>query len=134
MKMRLQGDTYQYIADTMQVSHGFIAYWQQAYQAQGVAGVKLAYKGSQPYLNAQQQQAVITWLKQRNYWHLLELQHHIEEHYEVVFQSQQSYYNLFKAAGISWKKSQRSNPRKDLELVEKKTANQNLVGSSSSSD
>ncbi len=41
-------------------------------------------------------------------------------HYEVVFQSQQSYYNLFKAAGISWKKSQRSNPRKDPELVEKK--------------
>lgn len=79
VKMRLQGDTYKYIADTLQVSHGFIAYWQQAYQAQGVAGVKLAYKGSQPYLNAQQQQAVITWLKQRNYWHLPELQHHIEE-------------------------------------------------------
>ena len=55
-------------------------------------------------------------------------QTHIEEHYEVVFESNQSYYELFAQAGITWKKTQRSNPKKDPELVEKKTGHHGVVG------
>ncbi len=62
---------------------------------------------------------MIDWLKHKNYWNLQELQTHIEEHYQVVFESDQSYYGLFAQAGISWKKTQRSNPKKDPELVKK---------------
>ena len=38
----------------------------------------------------------------------------------MVFESNQSYYNLFKEAGISWKKTQKKNPAKNDELVEVK--------------
>jgi putative transposase len=38
----------------------------------------------------------------------------------VVFELLQSYYNLFKEAGISWKKSQKKNPAKNDELVQTK--------------
>ena len=40
--------------------------------------------------------------------------------YDVVFASLQSYYALFSEAGISWKKTQQSNPRKDPDLVKEK--------------
>jgi len=90
------------------------------FEEQGVDGLRLRHIGSVGYLNWQQRVAVIDWLKQKNYWNLPELQTHIEEQYGVVFESNQSYYNLFAQAGISWKKTQRSNPKKDPQRVEKK--------------
>ncbi len=74
---------------------------------------------------------MIDWLKQKNYWHLPELQQHLEDTYNVVFQSKQSYYALFQSAGLSWKKSQKRNPKQDQKLVEKKKRNHGLVVSSS---
>ena len=38
----------------------------------------------------------------------------------MVFESNQSYYNLFKEAGISWKKTQKKNPAKNDKLVQAK--------------
>jgi len=71
---------------------------------------------------------VLEWLKQKNYWDLQELQAYLENSYGVVFRSLQSYYELFQEAGISWKKTQKRNPKKDPELVEKKTGNYFLAG------
>ena len=59
-----------------------------------------------------------------------ELKQHVLDTYNVVFASPQSYYDLFKAAGISWKKTQKCNPKLDPQLVEKKTGNYRLVGDS----
>jgi Winged helix-turn helix len=63
---------------------------------------------------------VIAWLKRKNYWNLTKLQQHVEQEYEVVFDSKQSYYTLFEEAGISWKKAQKHNPKADPEWVQKK--------------
>ena len=38
--------------------------------------------------------------------------------YEVIYQSDESYYSIFKNANISWKKTQKINPKKDPEKVE----------------
>lgn len=73
--------------------------------ALGTAGLKLKYRGSKSYLKQTQIQAVINWLKQKNYWHLEELKEYIEDNHHVVFESNQSYYDLFKQANISWKKT-----------------------------
>jgi putative transposase len=51
---------------------------------------------------------------------LPELQAHLEDEYQVVFKSKQSYYDLLTEAGLSWKKSQKRNPKTDPELVKKK--------------
>lgn len=83
--MRLQGYTYREIENILQVSPGFISQWQQAFQARGVEGLSLAYQGSVAYLSPCEHQAVIDWLKQKNYWHLPELQAHLENTYGVVF-------------------------------------------------
>jgi hypothetical protein len=39
----------------------------------------------------------------------------------VIYKSKQSYYELFDRAKISWKKTQKTNPKFDKELVKKKT-------------
>jgi len=63
---------------------------------------------------------VLNWLEQRSYWHLLELKEYIEDNFNIIFESNQSYYDLFKEAHISWKKTQKKNPRKEPNLVAKK--------------
>jgi putative transposase len=128
VQMVRQEYTYFAIRDVLQVSIGFISKWKQVYETKGVPGLALQYRGSLGYLNEHQRQAVIDWLKEKNYWHLGELQQHLEVAYNVVFASKQSYYELFAAAGISWKKTQKRNPKADPEAVEKKTGNYPLVG------
>jgi len=66
-----------------------------------VSGLSLRYLGSVGYLELEQRQAVISWLQSKDYWDLAELQDHIQDHYDVVFDSKQSYYTLFEQAGIS---------------------------------
>ena len=68
----------------LQVSSGFISKWTEAYDQQGVQGLRLRHKGSVGYLDARQRQAVLEWLQQKNYWDLPELQAHIDDYYGVV--------------------------------------------------
>ncbi|UIE37349.1 winged helix-turn-helix domain-containing protein [Leptodesmis sichuanensis] len=45
-----------------------------------------------------------------------------------------SHPTLFEQAGISWKKTQKRNPKADPALVEKKTGDYGLVGGASAGD
>ena len=90
---------------------------------QGLSALKLAYKGSVGYLKSEERAAIIDWLQKNNYWNLGELKAYIESQYEIVFSSQQSYYDIFEQAGLSWKKSQKRNPKTAPELVKKKQKN-----------
>lgn len=148
VQMVLQDYRHREIQSILQVSSGFISKWTQAYEQQELKGLWLRHKGSVGYLEVEQQQAVLKWLKQKNYWDFQELQAYVDEHYGVIFQSRQSYYELFYKAGISWKKTrqkaeesfpcfiaaQKCNPKKDPELIEKKTRDYSLVGGSTSRD
>jgi transposase len=127
VQMVMREYSYFEIRDVLQVSVGFISKWKRMFEEQGIAGLRLKHQGSSGYLNAAARQEVIGWLQQKNYWNLSELQHHIQDNYEVIFVSNQSYYDLFKQAGIGWKKTQKRNPKKDPELVEKKTGNHRLA-------
>ncbi len=128
VQMVMQDYTYYEIGDVLGVSLGFISKWRQLYEQQGVAGLYLRHQGSRGYLSSEQRQGVVKWLQQKNYWNLSELQQYVEAQYDVVFESKQSYYSLFAEAGISWKKSQKCNPKADPEAVEKKTGDYGVVG------
>ena len=54
------------------------------------------------------------------YLRLSDLQKYLKKQYDVVFESNQSYYNLLKEAGITWKKLTHINPAKNDELVKAK--------------
>ncbi|MDF5718726.1 MAG: winged helix-turn-helix domain-containing protein [Rhizonema sp. NSF051] len=120
VQMVMQNYNHSTIANILGVSVSFISKWKYIFVEQGIIGLRLKYKGSKSYLDSAQRQIVLNWLKQRNYWHLSELKEYIEDSFSVVFDSNQSYYDLLKDANISWKKTQKKNPRKDAELVAKK--------------
>lgn len=131
VKMFLQGYKHREIQVVWGVSSGFISKWTHLYEQLGVAGLRLGYSGSVGYLEPGQRQTVIAWLQTKDYWNLAELQGHIQDEYDVVFDSKQSYYTLFEQAGISWKKTQKRNPKEDAALVQKKTRDYGLAGGSS---
>jgi putative transposase len=59
-------------------------------------------------------------MRAQSYLKLSDLQAYLKKQYDVVFDRLQSYYNLLKEAGITWKKTQKINSAKNEELVEAK--------------
>ena len=117
VKMALKGYAYDVICDILSVTPGFISQSKKAYEEYGIPGLLLKYKGSQSFLSPEERQAVIAWLQEQQAWNVDQLKSHIQDTYGVVFQSRQSYYDLFAAAKITWKKAQGMNPRRDPALV-----------------
>lgn len=120
VQMVMQNYKHSTIGKILGVSVGFVNKWKYIFIEQGISGLRLGYKGSKSYLDSTQKQILLSWLQQKNYWHLSELKEYLSDNFDVVFESNQSYYDLLKQANISWKKTQKSNPRKDPDLVAKK--------------
>lgn len=117
VKLHLQGSTYKESANIVQMTDSFVKKWCIIYHRHGAEVLRLGYKGSRGYLEAAQRQEIIAWIQERNYWDIEELREHIEQNYQVIYQDEESYYDLLKEAGLSWKKSQKRNPKKDAEQV-----------------
>jgi putative transposase len=67
-----------------------------------------------------QPEEVLSWLQTKDIWELGELEYMLAFEYDVVYESKQSYYDLFKEAGISWKKTTKSNPKANPDAVAEK--------------
>lgn len=117
VKLLYQGHQYESVVSILDVSLGAIHEWKQLYEAAGLSGFVPNHKGRKGYLNASQKAAVLDWLGQKSIWTLGELEFHLASEYDVTYASQQSYYDLFDAAGISWKKTSKVNPKGDAEVV-----------------
>jgi putative transposase len=117
VKMALKGYLYEAICDILNVQPSFVSEWKKIYLEHGVEGLLLKYKGSSSFLSTEERQSVIEWLQEQQEWTVERLKTYIEATYQVVFQSRQSYYDLFVEAKITWKKAQRTNPNKNPEAV-----------------
>jgi putative transposase len=120
VQMIAKGHPYRQIQDILQVSLGFITSSKQRYEAQGIAGLKVNYWGTQGYLSPEQKAAVLSWMSQKEIWTIEEVMEHLETEYNVVYRSRQSYYTLMAQAGLSWKKAQPVHPLKDETQVAQK--------------
>ncbi|MEN9216778.1 MAG: helix-turn-helix domain-containing protein, partial [Gloeomargarita sp. HHBFW_bins_162] len=108
VRMALEGKSYAEISQFLSVNKSFITRWKQEFYEQGTAGLKLGYSGRKSYLEPQERQEVIAWLQAKNQWNLDELIAHLETNYNVIYQSKQSYYDLFTEAGITWRRSKKN--------------------------
>lgn len=117
VKLVYQGYLYDEIETILDVSRGSITGWKQAYEETGIDGLRLNYKGRKSYLNAEQFQEVLSWLQTQDCWELGELEYQLAFEYDIVYDSKQSYYDLFDKAGISWKKTTKLNPKADENAV-----------------
>jgi putative transposase len=97
-----------------------ITAWKQAYEEDGIDGLRLNYKGRKSYLLSAQREEVLSWLQTKDIWELGELEYKLAFEYEVVYESKQSYYDLFSEAGISWKKTTKLNPKANPDAVAEK--------------
>ena len=120
VKMALQGTPYAKITELVWMHKTCITTWKQKFEAEGIEGIRLGYRGATCYLTPEQRAEVITWLRRRNYWNIDELFSYLDEYYQVIYKSKQSYYQLLSEAKISWKKSQKSNPKHDERLIQDK--------------
>jgi putative transposase len=117
VKLVYQGHTYESITQILDVSLGSISDWKMAYESKGLEGFKPQHQGRKSYLSEAQRAEVIGWLQAKKIWTLNELEHHLASTYDVVYESKQSYYELFECADISWKKTSKVNPKADDEVV-----------------
>jgi putative transposase len=120
VKLVYQGYSYEEIQTILDVSRGSITGWKQAYEQYGIDGLRLNHKGRQSYLSAKQRAEVLSWLQTKDLWELGELEYKLAFEYDVTYESKQSYYELFEAAGISWKKTTKLNPKVNPDVVAEK--------------
>jgi putative transposase len=120
VKMTLGQYTHAQIEGLLGVTSGFISKWKHRYLADGVDALQLAHRGSVPFLSTDQRQQLFDWLKPQGRTSVFEVASYIEQHFQVRFKSEQSYYDLLHQARFSWKKSQAQNPKADLDQIEAK--------------
>lgn len=134
VRMAMLGKSYNEIRKILGVSEFFIGYWKKQFKTKGIAGIKLGHKGSKGYLTSLQKTEVIEWLKNKEYWDFDELVTYLEGEFGVTYKSKQSYYELLSMAKITWKKTQKINPKSDDELVKKKREEINNILSENKAD
>lgn len=122
VKLIYQGYLYNEIQTILDVSLGSISGWKQAYELQGLDGLRINHKGRISYLSSEQREEILSWLQTKNCWELGELEYKLAFDYNVVYESKQSYYDLFSAAGINWKKTTKLNPKANPDFVAEKKA------------
>lgn len=112
VKMAHEGIAYAVIAAMLQVSKPFISKWNRIAAEAGIDGLRMGYHGASSYLSTEQRDQTLAWLRDQEFWSVPALQSYLQEIFQVVYQSLQSYYDLLHAAGLSWKQTQSTNPQK----------------------
>ena len=118
--MWIEGVPCSEIKKILNVSATFISQCKIKFIKDGVKELKLKYQGSKAYLSREQRREIINYLDAQEYLSLQELREYIEDNYDVRFPSSQSSYTLLDEAKISWKKTQKKNPKKNAKVVETK--------------
>jgi len=120
VKMSLGSAPVSEICELLKVSAPFVSKWRSIYEGQGAPGLALGYKGSQSYLTDEQRAEVLGWIQAQETISVSAVRDYLQEQHAVVYQSQQSYYELMRAAGLSYHKSEKCNPKHDEALVQER--------------
>ncbi len=130
VKMALSEIETSQICEMLNVSQPFVSKWRTTYEADGAPALLLGHRGSNGYLSAEQRQEVLSWIGSQQTIRIEAVRDYIAERYRVVYQAKQSYYELMQAAGLSYHKSEKENPKRDeaqvlerREVIKKKWSN-----------
>jgi len=113
VKMGQQGFSSAQICQVLNVSPQYVSKWKGQYEVEGAASVRLGYRGSESYLSEKQRAEITQWIEGRETLTVEAVRDYVEEHYGVVYQSKQSYYDLLEAGGMSYHRSEPVNPKRD---------------------
>jgi transposase len=113
VKMVLAGMATGEIGEVLQVTPRYVRKWRGRYEREGVEALRVRYRGSESYLSVEQRQELEDWLGGQETISLEEVRDEIEARYGIVYQSKQSYYDLLDASGLSYHRTEKSNPKRD---------------------
>jgi putative transposase len=119
VKMSRSGVKHQNIVNYLPVSPSFISKWVMIYEEQGAGALLLNYRGKAGYLSVEEKQQVVLFLRPQSSFSVEQLRDYLESQYRVVYKSKQSYYDLLDEGGLSWKKTEKKNPKRDEAIVVK---------------
>lgn len=117
VKMSLNNIPTRTICTILNVSASYVSKWGKAYQQGGAQQLLLGYRGSSSYLTEAARKETLDWLAAQTKISVEALRDYLETQHQVVYQSKQSYYDLLTAAGMSYHKSEKANPKKDQAQV-----------------
>jgi len=120
IKQDLAGNRRKLIAEILSVTEAFISKWRFIYDEYGVNGLISTHQGAKPraFLSEEQRSTVLSHIRSHSIFGFSDLVSYLQNSYGVSFKSHQSYYELLHEAGMSWHKSQKTNPRRDEQKVE----------------
>jgi putative transposase len=101
------------ICALLNVSDSFVSKWKIRFENEGADALKLNYKGGKGFLTEDQRDEILFYLRMQPHYSVEELRDYIEYHYDVVYHSKQSYYDLLKEGRQSWHQTQAANPNRD---------------------
>jgi putative transposase len=105
------------ISQMLNVSEPYVRKWRVKYRSGGAQALLLGYQGSESYLTHEQRTASVKWISAHESISVETVRDYIEDNYGVVYQSKQSYYDMMQEAGLSYHKSEKTNPKRDEEQV-----------------
>ena len=113
VKMGQQGLSPAQICQVLKVSLQSVSKWKGQYEAEGAAALRMKYRGSEGYLRVEEREEILHWIGAQETVSIEAVRDYVEERYGVVYHSKQSYYELLEAGGMSYHRSEKSNPKRD---------------------
>jgi putative transposase len=117
VRLHLFGIDIKIITETLGISEKFVNKWKLIYEREGADALFLKYEGSEGYLNENERDEIIKFIKENKSIKFEILVEYIENQYGFVYKSKQSYYDLFKDSRMSWHKTKKANPKRDEQKI-----------------
>jgi putative transposase len=113
VKLGEEGMATEAVGEVLQVTPRSVRKWRKRYEREGVEGLRVRYRGSESYLSVEHRQGIEDWLGAQETVTLAAVREEIEARYGIVYRSKQSYYDLLDASGLSYHRTEKSNPKRD---------------------
>ena len=113
VKLGEEGIATEAIGAILQVTPRAVRKWRKRYEREGVEGLEVRDRGSESYLRVEQRQELEDGLGAQESVTLEEGRDEIEARYGIVYQARQSYYDFLDASGLSYHRTEKSNPKRN---------------------
>lgn len=117
VKMSLEGLPLKAVAKNLNLSFQFVWKWKQVYTHKGIEALNLGYQGAVSYLKEKARRQIKQWLQGQENITVKELEEYILKRYNVHYKSRQSYYTILRESDLSFKKSQKTNPKRQARQI-----------------
>jgi putative transposase len=121
VKLGAQGLATAAIGAALQVTPRAVRKWRWRYEREGGAGVEVRNRGRASYRSVAQRHELAEWVGAQETITVEAVRDEIEARDGIGYQSQQSYYDLLDASGLSYHRTEKGTPkRSEVQVLERR--------------